>query len=115
MRSFSPIRSNARWSEQTSRSSLQTSIRIAGGCDCTRRLRGNSPMSIRSPINSWVIALALAGCASLIELERTQLDQDADQVEDTLDNCPRDSNPNQEDIDGDNVGDACSACTDPME
>ena len=34
-------------------------------------------------------------------------DFDDDGIEDALDNCPRDSNPAQEDADGDGTGDAC--------
>lgn len=34
-------------------------------------------------------------------------DGDADELPDTIDNCPLDPNPSQTDIDGDGVGDAC--------
>jgi hypothetical protein len=35
------------------------------------------------------------------------LDADADNVADAIDNCPRTANPDQADLDGDNLGDAC--------
>lgn len=35
-------------------------------------------------------------------------DQDDDQVMDSCDNCPADTNPDQEDCDGDGVGDVCA-------
>ena len=34
-------------------------------------------------------------------------DADGDGVLDTLDNCPRNSNPEQQDLDGDGAGDSC--------
>jgi cysteine-rich repeat protein len=39
----------------------------------------------------------------------TRLDNDSDGVFDTTDNCPFDSNPDQADSDGDEIGDACDA------
>ncbi|MBI4707275.1 MAG: peptidoglycan DD-metalloendopeptidase family protein [Candidatus Omnitrophica bacterium] len=39
-------------------------------------------------------------------------DTDSDGISDCNDNCPNVSNPDQFDIDGDEVGDACDACTD---
>ncbi|MBI2675709.1 MAG: thrombospondin type 3 repeat-containing protein [Candidatus Aenigmarchaeota archaeon] len=38
------------------------------------------------------------------------LDTDGDALIDRLDNCPLISNPEQEDSDGDNIGNACDAC-----
>jgi hypothetical protein len=38
------------------------------------------------------------------------LDSDGDGIPDTEDNCPTVSNPNQEDADSDNMGDACDDC-----
>lgn len=39
--------------------------------------------------------------------EDISTDDDNDGIENTLDNCPQTPNPNQEDIDGDGVGDVC--------
>ena len=39
---------------------------------------------------------------------RTLLDADADGINDSFDNCPKDPNPSQEDSDGDKKGDACN-------
>jgi len=36
-------------------------------------------------------------------------DTDGDTIFDTIDNCPGEANPDQEDLDGDNVGDACDS------
>jgi len=35
------------------------------------------------------------------------IDTDLDGIDDTLDNCPENANPNQEDIDNDDIGDVC--------
>jgi cysteine-rich repeat protein len=44
-----------------------------------------------------------------------QTDSDDDGIEDALDNCPNDYNPDQEDVDNDGIGDACdSVCIEPM-
>ncbi len=59
--------------------------------------------------------LALAGCRSNggsisedpIDGDVGQLDQDGDRVVNSDDNCPLVSNPDQEDMDGDGIGDAC--------
>jgi hypothetical protein len=52
--------------------------------------------------------------AQSTELSFTTLppDEDGDGVEDSLDNCPMESNPEQIDIDNDGVGDACDNCPD---
>ena len=39
-------------------------------------------------------------------------DSDGDGVDDCIDNCPNISNPNQEDINDDGIGDACEDCPD---
>ncbi len=43
------------------------------------------------------------------ELYPRDLDTDQDGVNNELDNCPMDPNPNQEDMDGDEIGDACDS------
>ncbi|KAK5648497.1 hypothetical protein RI129_003389 [Pyrocoelia pectoralis] len=37
-------------------------------------------------------------------------DIDGDGIINSLDNCPKDANPNQKDVDGDGIGDACDNC-----
>ncbi len=37
-------------------------------------------------------------------------DSDGDGIDNTIDNCPKDANPDQKDSDGDGVGDVCDAC-----
>jgi len=48
------------------------------------------------------------GCSAQCQLEEN--DGDGDIVGDALDNCPGEPNPGQEDTDGDGVGDACDNC-----
>ena len=43
-------------------------------------------------------------------LENLPSDIDGDGLVNTEDNCPGDYNPNQEDLDSDNIGDACDLC-----
>ncbi len=50
-----------------------------------------------TPLNDIVITLSLQALSDL----------DADGVIDALDNCPRTANPNQDNLDGDDQGDAC--------
>lgn len=45
-----------------------------------------------------------------VHLNAPSLDDDADGVLDSEDNCPEDYNPGQEDADGDGPGDACDNC-----
>jgi len=46
------------------------------------------------------------GSAYILFLEKTE-DGDGDLIPDSSDNCPADSNPGQEDTDGDGIGDVC--------
>ena len=41
------------------------------------------------------------------DFDRTDCDQDSDDVPDTIDNCPCTPNDDQADMDGDGIGDAC--------
>jgi len=45
-------------------------------------------------------------------IEFGSVDSDSDGVVDFVDNCPLISNPDQLDLDGDNIGDVCDNCTD---
>ncbi len=51
-----------------------------------------------------VVGLAKATLDGLV------IDEDSDGVFNFEDNCPNDYNPNQEDVDGDDIGDACDPC-----
>ena len=64
---------------------------------------------------SWLIAcLVLSGCARLFSLDGVAADdRDGDRVPDSLDNCVDKRNPDQSDIDGNGVGDACQGCQSP--
>jgi hypothetical protein len=46
--------------------------------------------------------------AQAVTIEELPADSDSDGVVDADDNCPLDPNPNQEDTNGDDVGDACT-------
>ncbi len=64
---------------------------------------------------SWLIAcLVLGGCSRLFSLDGVVADdRDGDRVLDTFDNCPDKANPDQSDIDGNGIGDACQGCQSP--
>ena len=53
--------------------------------------------------------ISQTGSAYIFTLGDESIDSDSDGVIDTLDNCPLDANPLQEDKDGDGVGDVCDA------
>jgi serine protease AprX len=42
----------------------------------------------------------------------TETDEDNDEILDTFDNCPKTPNPDQNDTDGDGIGNVCDNCTD---
>lgn len=54
-------------------------------------------------VGGVVVVLAVAGGAAAV-------DRDGDEVEDTVDNCPRVENPSQLDADADGLGNACDNC-----
>ncbi len=62
----------------------------------------------RALIAPEIQAIFAAGSAGKC---KTELDSDGDGVPNDADNCPSVSNPNQEDSDGNGVGDACTVCT----
>ncbi|CAN5630061.1 hypothetical protein BH11MYX1_BH11MYX1_28680 [soil metagenome] len=58
--------------------------------------------------------LLLGGCSRLFGLVTVEADdRDGDRIPDQLDNCPDKPNPDQSNIDGDDVGDACQGCQSP--
>ena len=66
-------------------------------------------------------AITMAGCSSSSDSPAPAadnnppaqvVDTDNDGVEDSADNCPNDANANQEDVDSDNIGDACDPVDD---
>lgn len=81
-------------------------------------------MSISWRRSAVVAVVAIAGC---LHLGATRLDTDGDGVDDALDNCPVDYNPDQaatacncpselqihRDLDGDGVDDGCDQCIGP--
>ena len=55
-----------------------------------------------------VLLLSMPGCTEEAGSgDKTPEDSDGDGIPNSTDNCPNDSNPGQEDEDGDDVGDAC--------
>jgi hypothetical protein len=67
---------------------------LVGGCDRLLRLDDISPHGD-------------AGGDAVDAVVATGHDEDGDGIDDAFDNCPADSNPGQEDADGDQVGDLC--------
>jgi hypothetical protein len=61
----------------------------------------------------WVlVVLCVSGCTALLGLDKvSSVDRDNDRVEDSVDNCPNDYNPDQSDFDHNGAGDACDLCT----
>jgi hypothetical protein len=51
-------------------------------------------------LSDWILSANV--CA-------TESDSDLDQVPDDVDNCPNDANPDQSDLDEDQIGDVCDA------
>jgi len=68
---------------------------------------GDGQTNIPTP-NSGFVAIAAGGTYSLAIQSP---DEDSDGVPDAFDNCPAVSNPGQEDLDGDSLGDVCDDCT----
>lgn len=56
--------------------------------------------------HSFLIALSIITLFNCVK-EEINIDLDNDGIENSIDNCKQIENPNQEDIDGDGIGDAC--------
>lgn len=68
-------------------------------------------ISYNHPIYGWITNECegmIASCPS----DETETDSDGDGVSDNEDNCPAINNPNQQDSDGDGMGDVCEPDTD---
>ena len=54
-----------------------------------------------------LLGLGTPACTLGTSFDRDTIDSDGDEVADPIDNCPATPNPEQEDLDGDRLGDAC--------
>ena len=63
--------------------------------------------AIVQDLNTYEVTQAISG-----NIYRIPTDRDSDGVTNLEDNCPDDFNPDQEDLDGDFIGDVCDACND---
>jgi len=63
--------------------------------------------AIVQDLNTYEVKQAISG-----NIYRIPTDRDSDGVTNLEDNCPDDFNPEQEDLDGDFIGDVCDACND---
>jgi hypothetical protein len=72
-------------------------------------MRLSFPGTGKANISDIKLTYCPAGSTSSSATTITDLDSDDDGVDDDVDNCPDDSNPDQEDADSDGVGDACDS------
>ncbi|KAF0193081.1 MAG: cartilage oligomeric matrix protein [Gammaproteobacteria bacterium] len=69
--------------------------------------RAAAPFRLESPCKTQPEQLQIDGETVAVMCADARLDTDKDDIPDRGDNCPRDSNIDQADIDGDGTGDAC--------
>ena len=94
-------------SDDSSDNSLQADNNVLGGTGATWTVLVETPGALNGSQSSGAVQLTLASPE-----EPEAPDADGDGVEDALDNCPATSNPGQEDLDGDGIGDVCDEDTD---
>jgi len=79
-------------------------------------ISGNSSLSMATA-HAFLTQLRNNGITSTIDISENDgtshvfCDNDEDDVHDHIDNCPNNFNPEQEDVDSDDTGDACDADT----
>jgi choice-of-anchor B domain-containing protein len=59
------------------------------------------------PLSNIIMLVLLVNCSNEVINNIVIIDTDTDGIEDSLDNCPENANPNQEDTDNDGIGDVC--------
>ena len=70
-------------------------------------IQGLTATGCQTPLN--LTNVTVNGTITLSSSCDIPVDTDSDGVADNIDNCPVNANPNQEDIDGDGIGDACDS------
>jgi uncharacterized repeat protein (TIGR03806 family) len=78
-----------------------------------QRPSSTNPLERMPPLGTTIVHAgaigALSNWISSTSVCAIESDSDLDQVPDDVDNCPNDSNPDQSDLDRDQVGDVCDA------
>jgi hypothetical protein len=77
--------------------------------EVTIELCDGRPSDIEADVNGWIASVG-SYCPWSAQLTELLADHDYDAVADAADNCPADSNSNQQNLDGDALGDVCDNC-----